>query len=114
MVTFARSKYEADNDDIYKIRLATETAVVAGTVPGGAVTQKEFVKVSKSNREYGLRPRGVRLRRNINTPALPIIRYKFLPLRSKADAGAAAYAPEAEVQIGGITWIVNDFVAEDA
>lgn len=54
---FTNSKYQADSGDIFKIRLDDDTLAVAGTPPTGAETTPLYVKVSKTNREFGLRPR---------------------------------------------------------
>lgn len=60
---FDKTKYEADNGDIHPIRVQPETVALAkgGTTnaaPTGTITTDAIrAKVSRGNREYGLRPR---------------------------------------------------------
>lgn len=109
-----RAKYEADDGDIKPIRLSSETIAAAGAQPAGATTDPDYVKVSKGNREFGMRPRGVRLSRNIGTDEIPNMRYKFLPILTPAAFDTAAFAVGAEIAIGGNTWEVVAKVAEDS
>lgn len=113
MANYVKSKYEADNGTIHPIRLSSTAAAQAGTEPGGAVSSNIPAKVSKGNREFGLRPRGVRLYRSVGTAPNLFNKYKFLPLRSIADATDADYAPEAVVAIDGVSWKVAARVPED-
>jgi len=107
------SKYEADDGDIKPIRLSAATIAAAGTPPGGAVTDPDYVKVSKGNREFGMRPRGVRLSRNIGSATVPNMRYKFLPVLTPAAFNGAAFAVGSEVTVGGNTWTVVAKMPED-
>lgn len=113
MANYVKSKYEDDKGVIHPIRLSADSAAQAGAEPAGAVTSNIPAKVSKGNREFGLRPRGVRLYRSVGTAPNLFNKYKFLPLRSQADAADAEYAQEATIAIGGISWKVAAFVAED-
>lgn len=56
---FVNSLYEADSGDIFKIRLSDDTLAGTTTPPATPANfqQLPFVKVSKTNREFGLRPR---------------------------------------------------------
>lgn len=62
---FTKTKYEADNDDIHPIRVQPETVAftsggTANAAPAGNITVGALrAKVSRGNREYGLRPRFV-------------------------------------------------------
>lgn len=61
---FERSKYEADNGDIFAIRVQPETlaATFGGTAnaaPTGAVDQQVSARVGGGNREIGIKARAV-------------------------------------------------------
>lgn len=64
---FSKTKYEADNDDIHPIRCQPETLELAkggttNSAPAGNITADALrAKVSRGNREYGLRPRYLNL-----------------------------------------------------
>ncbi len=106
-------KYEADDGDIKPIRLAAATKAAAGAEPGGAVTDDDFVKVSKSNREFGMRPRGVRLKINDGTEEEPNYRYRFLPVLSKAAYDGNGFNVRGTVTIDGEAWEIVRKVPED-
>lgn len=112
-MAFVQTKYEANNGEIYGIRLETLTAGAAGGAPAGAVTQPQNVQVSKGNREFGIRPRGVRLKRNAGTALVPSYRYKFLPVLTIAGAALAGFQKGATIQIGGTDWDVTAIIPED-
>lgn len=112
-MAYTKTKYEAENGDIHPLRLTASYAAAAGTVPGGAVTNPIPAKVSKGNREFGLRPRGVRLSRTIGTGATAFTKTGFLPLRSKADATSETYAENSDITVDGITWTIVSRVPED-
>lgn len=113
MAAFTNTKYESEEGDIHSLRLTPAYAAVAGTEPQGNVTNKIPAKVTKGNREFGLRPRGVRLFRTLGTGEDTFKRYAFLPLRSEADDDLPAYQEGATVTIGTVVWTVGAFVAED-
>lgn len=108
-----RAKYESDDGDIKPIRVSAETIAAAGAQPGGAINDFDYVKVSKGNREFGQRPRGVRLSRNLGTAAVPNLRYKFLPVFTQSEWGSANFAIGATVTVGGVAWEVVSKVPED-
>jgi len=61
---FERSKYEANNGDIYGIRVQPETlaATFGGTAndaPAGAVDQETSARVGGGNRQIGIKARAV-------------------------------------------------------
>lgn len=107
------SKYQADNDAVHKIRLSTDRLAKAGTAPSGAIDSPIPVKVSKSNREFGIRPRGVRLTRPLNPTATDKIYYTFLPVLTASGLAAAAFNVGATIQIGSTDWKVLARVNED-
>lgn len=64
---FVNSKYEADNGDIYFVRVQPETLALtvnatANTAPTDPIDQQVSAKVSKTRREIGIGCRGVGLR----------------------------------------------------
>ena len=64
---FVLSKYEANNGDIYPIRLQPESldleiATVSNDEPAGAVDQPTRAKVSRARGAIGIRPRKVSIR----------------------------------------------------
>jgi hypothetical protein len=62
-MAFKSYVYEADNGtDSYLIKLKTDQATVAGAVVG-STTQDFHVKVSESQRSYGVHPRFISLTR---------------------------------------------------
>lgn len=108
-----KTKYQSNADDIHVISLTPDYAAQAGTPPGGAITSDIKVKVTKTNREHGIRPRGVRLYRFIGTPPDQAIRYGFLPVLTETAWEGATYAPEAEITIGSTAWKVLARQPED-
>lgn len=61
---FTRTKYEADNGDIYAVRVQPETlaATFGGTAnaaPTGAVDQEGLARIAGGNRRIGIKARSV-------------------------------------------------------
>lgn len=62
---FTPTKYQANNLDIHPIRVQPETLALAkgasaNTAPSGTITPGALrAKVSRGNREYGLKPRAI-------------------------------------------------------
>lgn len=59
---FERTRYLANDGEIYPIRVQPETLEFSAggttnTPPGGASTRQTYVKVSKGNYAYGIKPR---------------------------------------------------------
>lgn len=108
-----KTKYQADDDEVHSIRLTQASIDAAGTAPTGAVTSDIMVKVSKSNREFGIRPRLVRLYRTLGTAPNQFNRYRVLPVLTKTAYDSAAFAKDAKITIGGIEWTVGSKEPED-
>lgn len=106
-------KYEADDGDIKRIRLSSDTKAAAGAEPAGALTDPDFVKVSKTNREFGMRPRGVRLKINDGDEDEPNYRYRFLPVLTKTVYDGTGFNPGQTVTIAGEAWEVVARLPED-
>lgn len=113
MAVYIRTKYEDDQGVIHPIRLSPEIAAEAGTEPTAAVGSNIKAKVSKGNREFGLRPRGRRLARLVGTGNDAFYKYSFLPLRSIADNAGTSYAIGETIEIGGVSWQIIEEIKED-
>lgn len=107
------TKYEADNGDIHGITLSPDFEAVAGTAPTGTVSSPVKAKISKSNREYGLRPRGCRLSRIIGTAPDTFKKYTFLPVLTPSAFATATFAIGATITIGGVVWTIVSKEGED-
>lgn len=106
-------KYQADNDAIHAIRMSSARLAVAGAQPAGNVDSDINVKISKSNRSYGIRPRGVTLTRPINPTEDDKIRRTFLPVLTPTAFEAAGFQKGATITIGGTQWRVTARLNED-
>lgn len=62
---FSRTKYQADNGDIYAIRVQPETLAAnfgsANAAPAGAVDRQGRAKARGSSRELGIKARKIRV-----------------------------------------------------
>ena len=112
-MAFSDVKYEADSGQIYRIRLSEEKLAVAGAEPSGAVTSPLFVKISKTNREFGIRPRYVGLAREVGTAPDTFNKYAVLPVLTPTDFNSPTYALEEIVLIDGISWEIISRNGED-
>ena len=114
----AKKKYESDKGSIHQISLSSEKAAVANnTEPAGSVDSNIKPKISKSNREYGLRPRGVRLVKELtatqgNVTVTKNV-YAFLPILKPDTLTGANFTEGKDVTYKGDTWKVLAQVQED-
>ena len=113
MASQVKVKYEDDNGTIYSLRMSPDFAAQAGTEPTGGVSTDVKPKISKTNREHGIRPRGVRLGRTIGTAPDTFTRYTFLPVLTQTEFNSAAYAIGATITIGTTAWEVVSKQGED-
>lgn len=113
MPALVETKYEGDSGRIYALKLTAAYAAAAGTAPTGAVNDELNPKISKSVREYGLKPRGVRLSRTIGTAPDTFKKYTFLPVLAATVFVSPAFAKGATVDIGGVSWVITTKVGED-
>lgn len=107
------TKYEANAGTIHRILLTPEFAAVAGTPPTGAVNSRIRPKVSKTDREFGIRPRGVTLVRTIGTPPDTFKKYTFLVVLTPADWASPGFSEGSTITIGSIDYKVVSLVDED-
>lgn len=113
MAARTRTKYEADEGDIYAIILSPDYAAKAGAAPAGTVTSPIKAKVSKSSRAYGIRPRGVTLSRTIGTAPDTFNKTTFLPVLTPSAFSSATFALGATITIGSTTWTIVGKRPED-
>ncbi len=109
----ARTKYQANNGTIHRLVMSSARIAVAGTAPTGDIDSPIPAKVSKSNRQYGVRPRGVRLMRPVNPTATDKVYRSFLPVLTETAWDGSAFNEDATVTIGGVAWKVTARVPED-
>jgi hypothetical protein len=81
--------------------------------PTGAVNDSLRPKISKTKRQYGLRPRGVVLSRTVGTAPDTFKKYYFLPLLTKGAYNGTTYAIGATVNIATVPWTVVAKVPEE-
>lgn len=107
------TKYEDGDGNIRRIVLSADYAAQAGTAPTGAIDVAGTVKVTKSTRSYGIKPRGVRLSRVIGTAPNQFKKYTFLPVLTPTAFDGATYDVGATITIGSTAWTVAKKIGED-
>lgn len=112
-MAFTTTKYESDDGIIHPIRIDSERVAAAGTAPTGAISSNAYAKISKTNREFGIRPRGVRLVRTLGTAPLTFKRYSFIPVLTSTAFDTDAYDPGATLTVDGVQWTIAGRVQED-
>lgn len=114
-----RVKYETDAGSIFNVILDASTGISAiiGTLPGGTYTENMTVRVSKNNKEVGIRPRQVLLSREIGEDTsvetclvMTGFRYKTVPIPTKTRWDAIA--DNATFVIAGTTYKVKKKISE--
>lgn len=106
-------KYLADSGRIHQGVMDADRIAIAGSEPTDPADSNIRVKISKSNREYGLRPRGVRLARTIGTAPDTFVKYSFLPVLNGGDFDSPAFGLGQTKTYGGNTWEIIAKVNED-
>lgn len=112
-MAYTITRYLADSEDIHPIRLSDDKLAQAGTPPTGVAGSPIFVKISKTNREFGIRPRGVRLVRTVGTAPNTFKKYSFLPVLTPTAFAGTGFAPGSAITIGTVAWTVAARVPED-
>jgi hypothetical protein len=113
MAKYLNTLYEADNGDVYPIRIKTET--LAGTIdsPPTAATRSENVSVSQSKKRYGIHARGWQCYRTIAAGANDnLIRYRFIPCLVANDWKDPSRLEGDTITIGGVVWTILRHVPE--
>jgi len=109
----ARAKYEADSGSIHLLTMNAERLAVAGAEPTTGTASSIKAKISKSNREYGIRPRGVRLARTIGTAPETFVKYAFLPVLTPVAFNGTGFTLGGSITIGTIVWEIIARLNED-
>lgn len=107
------TKYESDDGDIHPIRISAKVLAAAGTAVTGAINNNIPAKVSKGNREFGLRPRGVRIGKLVGTDPDQFTKYAFIPVLQKVNYGTTPFVLGGSITYDGSTWTVVGLVQED-
>lgn len=110
---FTNAKYELNSGDVAAIRLSDADLGSAGSAPTGSQNLPFFVKVSKTNREFGVRPRGVRLVRSVGTPPNDFKKTKFLPVLTASAWGGTGFDIGDTITISTVEWKVAAKIDED-
>lgn len=105
------TKYEANGGSIHKIRLSSRTVPLAGSAPSGDVDSDIPAKVSKSNGEFGIRPRGIRITRVVGTGDTAYRQYAFVPILTASTWDE--FSAGETVSYNGASWVVATKVNED-
>lgn len=113
MVTRVEVKYEGNNGTVYQLQLSPDFAIAAGTEPAGGVGSDVKPKITKSEREFGIRPRGVRLVRTVGTAPDTFRKYAFLPVLTPVEWASGAYSRGAAVNVGTTAYTVSSRIDED-
>lgn len=113
MVARVKSVYESNQGTTHTINLTPDYLAAAGTAPTGAADSDIIVKVSKTKREYGIGPRGVRAARTITAGTDSFKKYVFVPVLRAADWEGPSFAPGATVTVGGNAYEIVSRVPED-
>lgn len=108
-----RAKYEADSGQIHLLTMDADRLAQAGAPPEGASNSSIRAKISKSNREYGIRPRGVRLGRTVGTAPDTFVKYAFLPVLTPTAFNGTGFTLGGSITIGTIVWEIIARVTED-
>lgn len=111
MATRTRTKYQSDEGGIHPISLDPGSVAAAGAAPTAAIDSQIRAKVSKSNKEAGLRPRGLRLARTVGAAPNEFVRYAFAPVLTPTAYEAATV--QGTVTYQGDTWTIVAKVPED-
>lgn len=114
MANFERAFYEDNFGVVHPMRMTTAYFnVVSGIMPAGPAESSIPAKISKGNREFGLRPRGVRLARDVGGDEGTTTKYTFLPVPVASAWGTTPYVDGGAVTINAVQWLVVGLVEED-
>lgn len=119
MAGIQRLKYQTDNDSIFNVLLDESAGIdtLIGTQPTGEYTENMTIRVSKNNKEVGIRPRQVLLVRKIGESAAEANcllqtgeRYKKVPIPTKTRWDAIVL--QGLFTIGGTEYRVQKKIQE--
>lgn len=106
-------QYQSDAGDVHILRMSSARAAVAGSTAATGDSSSIRAKISKSNTEYGIRPRGVKLSRVVGTGDDASRKSSFLPVLTPTDFASAAFSIGGSITIGTIEWEIIAKVGED-
>lgn len=113
MPLFSDTKYEADSGSIHKLRLQPKILAAAGTPPTGDVDSDILPKVSKSNGEYGIRPRYVRGSTIIGTSPNDFRKYIKVPVLTPTAFASAGFQLNASITVDSVAYTIISRFPED-
>ena len=113
MAAFVDTLYLSDKNVKHPIRLTPDYAAAAGSPPASGGSSDIKAKVTKTNREFGIRPRRVILSRTVGTGDSSFRKYAKLPVLTLTTFNSDAYALGASIDIGGTTYDVVSRQSED-
>lgn len=115
MPSYARAKYQADDDAIHPIRLSPQAyAVASANEPAGAPNSNIHAKQSKSKREFGLRARYITIARSRGTAPDTFSEYANIPILTVTAFNSATYTTGAAITYKGSSWTVVSATPESA
>lgn len=114
MAIRVKTKYQANNGYIHPISLKQETLLSAAIIPDGEVTNAISAKVSKGNRQYGLRPRGVVISRTFGIEPDTFKRYAFIPVLTLSAFNKAPFLVGYTIIYKEEVWTVESLVSESS
>ena len=113
MPAFSTVKYEDRNGEIHRIKVATNRVASCGPEPTGDVSTEILAKSSKTDREHGIRPRCLNLRRVVGTAPDDFFKYSKLPILTPAFFTTPGLEVGLTISVNGITWTIIGKVDED-
>lgn len=115
MPAMVKTRYQDDAGRIHPIRIRQQVADALTTpAPVEAVNDRTHVKISKGNREFGIRPRGIRLARTRGEAPNTFVEYAFIPVLGVGDLGDPGNAVGNGIIYNGENWIISGHVPENA
>lgn len=113
MATLTKAFYESDTGSVHLMKLDSTTVTAGGTQPTSTTISDIRPKLSKSNREFGLRPRYVVIGRTFGTAPDTFIKYRKIPVFQATTFAGTTFALGATVTIGTQDWEVVSRFPED-
>lgn len=112
-MAFIDTKYTTDGGLIISVRTDEDLAGLMGTPATGTVDLDIHGLVNGNrSREFGVHVRGAVCFRTVGTAPDTAKKYKFIPVLTQAELGAAAYEDGATITVSGTVWTVSDRTAE--
>jgi hypothetical protein len=110
-MAFVNTNYETNDGTIMRIRMDEDTLSAAGAAASGPAQLGAFVKISKTDREFGVRPRCIVLKRTVGTGDDSFSKYRRVPVLTQADYDGRV--ENSTVTVGGQTWTIGSKLPED-